>query len=115
MAGATGPWNVSVDGTCLDPSQRGGNAHSCDGMWLLPSDGTIELTAFVDTTVMESFWMGGRVAFTSGVSYDEQSGGMVVLAQTSGERVVVESVRVWELGSCWVNETAALAMLDARG
>ena len=105
--------NVSVDGTCFNG--RGANAFSCEGLWLLRSDEVIEVTAFVDTTVIESFWMDGRVVLTSGVAYHARSGGMAVEAETSGPPVVLESVQAWELNSCWINETEALRLVDGPG
>ena len=44
-------YNVSVDGTCY--TGRDANAYSCEGLWLLPTDDVIELTAFIDNTVAE--------------------------------------------------------------
>lgn len=107
-------WNVSVDGTCT--LGRGDNPYSCEGLWLLPSDDVLELHAFVDNTVVESFWMDGRVALTSAVPYaGDNGGGMAVQAVTSGEAVVLESVQVWALDSCWINESTALAILGGKG
>ena len=55
--------------------------------------------------------MDGRVAYTSALSYDAKAGAMSVRAQTGGEAVVLASIEVWELGSCWVNERTALQMI----
>jgi len=103
-------YNVSVSGTCK--SGRGTNAFSCEGIWLLPSDNFIELTAFVDNTVGEFFWMDGRVVYTSALPYTKTAGGMSVRASTAGPSVALASVEIWELGSCWINETTALGMLS---
>ena len=74
--------------------------------------------------------MDGRVVYTTGVPYgDGQGGGMAVQADYQQQRqhhedggveveaeaeateVILESVQVWELDSCWINETTALQML----
>ena len=65
---------------------------------------------------MDSFWMDGRVAYTTGVPYgDGRGGGMAVQASYEGDAdVILESAEVWELHSCWINETTALQMLEAH-
>ena len=111
-ADADKPYNVSVTGGCGGrPSSL---AQGCDGLWLLPTDASIDLTIYIDHTVTESFWMDGRVAWTSGAHYDPRgdASGLQLQAVTSGESVVVESVQAWEMGSAWINETQALQMLE---
>ena len=90
-------YNVTVDG--------GGD----DGLWLLPTDDVIELVVFVDNTVVEAYWMDGRVVNTAAIGYSATGGGMAVEASVE---VVLESVQAWELGSCWVNESVALQMIE---
>lgn len=60
--------------------------------------------------------MDGRVAYTTGVPYgDGRGGGMAVEASYEGEEpVILESVEVWELNSCWINETTALEILERQ-
>jgi hypothetical protein len=69
--------------------------------------------------------MDGRVVYTTGVPYgDGQGGGMAVQAdyqqqqhhkdgevELEAAEVILESVQVWALDSCWINETTALQML----
>lgn len=114
-ADAGAPYNVSVTGGC-DGGRQSSLLQGCDGLWLLPSDASIELAVFVDHTVTESFWMDGRVAWTSGAKYDPEADGLGLQlhAVSSGESVVVESVQAWEMGSAWINETQALRMLAER-
>ena len=38
----------------------------------------------------------------------------VQASAAGGDAVVLESVQVWELGSCWINETTALQMIADR-
>jgi len=78
---------------------------------LLSTDDIIELTTFVDTTVVESFWMNGRIALTLGLPYSDNGGGMAV-AVTTDEDVILESVEVHALNDCWINESTALAILS---
>lgn len=60
--------------------------------------------------------MDGRVAYTTGVQYgDGRGGGMAVQASYDGDaEVILESAEVWELSSCWINETTALQILEAQ-
>ena len=60
--------------------------------------------------------MDGRVAYTTGVPYgDGRGGGMAVHASYEGNaEVILESAEVWELNSCWINETTALQILEAQ-
>ena len=61
--------------------------------------------------------MDGRVAYTTGVPYgDGRGGGMAVQASYDGDdaEVILESAEVWELSSCWINETTALQILEAQ-
>lgn len=60
--------------------------------------------------------MDGRVAYTTGVPYgDGRGGGMAVQASYEGNAaVILESAAVWELNSCWINETTALQILEAQ-
>ena len=38
-------------------------------------------------------------------------GGVEVEVEAEATEVILESVQVWELDSCWINETTALQML----
>ena len=40
-----------------------------------------------------------------------EDGGVEAEAEAEATEVILESVQVWELDSCWINETTALQML----
>jgi hypothetical protein len=73
--GPDDPYNVTATGGC--DFERGPHWSSCEGVWLLPTDTTIDLTVFVDHTVAEVYWMDGRVAYTSGITYVLSAGPML--------------------------------------
>ena len=79
----------------------------CKGcLRLLPTDDTLELRLFVDQTVAESYYQGGRVAYTSSVrSVDLRADAFI----SSDTDIVVLNATAWEMGNQWISEVELLA------
>eukprot|EP01052_Picozoa_sp_SAG31_P007003 SAG31_NODE_329_length_17643_cov_10.377793_8_plen_407_part_00 len=81
-------------------------AVSCGGvsdtLRLLPSERYVELRMFVDHTVAEAYFQGGRVAMTSATALDDTAH---VLLTTEGASVDVE-VTMYKMRSIWVTPDA---------
>merc|ERR1712046_538331 len=65
-----------------------------DTLKMLSTDETIDMRLFVDNTITEVYWMGGRVAMTSAVSAT-QAAGMSLSA--SGKGVTLASAQAWRV------------------
>ena len=77
-----------------------------DILHLLPSDETLTLRAFTDTSVLEVFWMDGRVVITSPLKGHDQ-GGAAVFSSVHGVQLV--EATAWAMGSIWVKPADVLA------
>merc|ERR1719293_360251 len=69
-------------------------------LWLLPSDRTLSLQVFVDETVSEIYWQGGRLVM-SAVTPPSDEG---LMAVTSSTHISMESARAWVVKSPFVSE-----------
>jgi sucrose-6-phosphate hydrolase SacC (GH32 family) len=70
-----------------------------DSLRLLPTDDTIAIRAFTDTSVLEVYWMDGRVAMTSPLK--GQGTDVQVFSSTSGVGLMEATAQ--EMGSIWVS------------
>ena len=79
----------------------------CTGcLRLLPTEDTLELRLFVDQTVAESYYQGGRVAYTSSVRSLDPAADAFLSSNTS---IVVMNATLWEMGDQWISEEELLA------
>ena len=60
----------------------------------------------MDQTVAESYYQGGRVAYTSSVGSLDPAADAVVSSNTS---IVVVNATLWEMGDQWISEEELLA------
>jgi sucrose-6-phosphate hydrolase SacC (GH32 family) len=76
-----------------------GSGRVTDTLSLLPSDNTIDLTLYVDNTMTEAFWMGGRTAMTivTGTSHGADD-----ITFGASEPGAIVSATAWKVGSIWV-------------
>jgi hypothetical protein len=70
----------------------------------LESDTTLGIRVFMDNTILEVYWQGGRVAMTLGL---DESGvtGVDIFSFSDGdseEMLRVNTVEAWQMGSIWV-------------
>merc|ERR1712194_448510 len=75
---------------------------------LLPSDTEIDIRVFVDNTVVEVFWLGGRSVMTVDASA-ASIGTELSVCTYEGSDVTVKSASAWEMGSAWVTPEEVLA------
>eukprot|EP01052_Picozoa_sp_SAG31_P016645 SAG31_NODE_1109_length_9860_cov_22.119353_8_plen_541_part_00 len=79
----------------------------CTGcLRLLPTDKTLELRLFVDQTVAESYYQGGRVAYTSSVRSVDLNADAFISSNTS---IIVLNATAWQMGDQWISEAELLA------
>jgi sucrose-6-phosphate hydrolase SacC (GH32 family) len=73
-------------------------------LWLLPTDKTLSVQVFVDQTVSEIYWQGGRQV-VSAVTPPSEEGHMAV---TSNKPIMLKSALAWAVNSPWVSEEEQL-------
>jgi len=93
---------------------RGGVAASVSGshsasLTLLPDDTEVTLRVFTDRTIVEAYWMDGRVAMTSATRPQMAAAGFDQVSVFSSTVNEVASATAWEMGSIWVNKEEVLA------
>merc|ERR1712190_186052 len=66
---------------------------------LLAADKTIDVRIFVDHTIAEDYWMGGRVAMTAKVRATNAADVTVV---AEGRSATLVSATAWKVESIWV-------------
>jgi hypothetical protein len=84
---------------------------------LLPTDEELTVRVFTDRTLVEAYWMDGRVAMTYPVPCgnkddpqarcDETAGEMAVGSTAAGSALL--SARAWVMKSIWVSKEEVLA------
>jgi len=89
---------VPSESNSVTKVQVGGGGTS-DTLSLLPSDNTIDMALYVDNTMTEAFWMGGRVAMTV---VTKSSGGDDDITVGTSQAGVTVSATAWNVGSIWV-------------
>ena len=112
--------SITCSAPAAAPSGGGGGGSNasvagCAGcLQLLPTDSTLELRLFVDQTLAESYYQGGRVAYTSAVESIDLTAAAVVSSNTS---VFVLNATAWEMKDHWISEEELLATprMHARG
>jgi len=77
---------------------------------LIPGDTSVDIHAFVDRSILETYVMGGRLAFTTpaGGSASAHEAGMTLFA-SGPAGIVAQNVSAYQLGSCWVSPAEVLA------
>jgi len=88
----------SSDEIAIIKVQVGGGG-ATDTLSLLPEDKTIDMALYVDNTMTEAFWMGGRVAMTTVTKSSQGSDDVTVVASQPG---ITVSATAWQVGSIWV-------------
>lgn len=81
-------------------------------LWLLPSDKTISLHVFVDQTVSEIYWQGGRQVMSAVTPASKEA----FMAVTSSVPMMLNSAQAWTVLSPWVSEEDQLKIprLDGK-
>jgi hypothetical protein len=101
--------DIMCSAPAIAPGGIGSNASvsGCNGcLQLLPTDSTLELRLFVDQTLAESYYQGGRVAYTSLIkSIDLKAPAQV----SSNTTVWVINATAWEMQDHWISEEELLA------
>ena len=99
---------------CGIPGVRGVS----DTLTLLPSDYTLELAVYLDNTILEVYWQGGRVAMTVGLRPGPNTGmdlfcfsKQLDAGVTTG--VTVKAAEAWRMGSIWTTPERILAQASA--
>lgn len=80
-----------------------------DTLRLLPGEDEVELRVFVDRTIIEAYWMDGRVAITSAIQPAFAREGLpqtYIFSDTDG--VEVKSADAYAMGSIWVSKEEVL-------
>jgi len=92
-----------------DPSV-GVEGSKVDALRLLPTDKEVTLQVFTDRTLVEAYFMGGRVAMTSHINaafaQPDERPQAEVFATAAAE---VRSVMAWEMRSIWASTEEVLA------
>ena len=92
-----------------DPSV-GVEGSKVDNLHLLPTDEEVTLQVFTDRTLVEAYFMGGRVAMTSHINAaftrPHERPQAEVFATAAAE---VRSVMAWEMRSIWASTEEVLA------
>lgn len=101
--------SITCSAPAATPGGIGSNAsvtgcHGC--LQLLPTDSMLELRLFVDQTLAESYYQGGRVAYTSSVTSIDLKAQAQVSSNTS---VWVINATAWEMQDHWISEEELLA------
>lgn len=99
---------AKVAGQAVPPGLRSSRA---DTLQLQPEDDELVLRVLVDRTLVEAFWMDGRVAMTSQIRPTFAVEGMPqvsVFSNSDGDTHANEAT-VWEMGSIWVSKEQVLA------
>ena len=87
-----------------------------DELQLLPEDTEITIRVFTDRTLVEAYWMDGRVAMTSATKSSESRGGLPQIEVFSSvDGVELGSATVWEMQSILVSKEEVLATPRADG
>lgn len=73
---------------------------------LMPADTVVEVRVFVDTTFIEVYFAGGRVALTHTFTGAAQQAGMALWSTQGG--ATAAAVDVWPVGSIWVSPEEVL-------
>jgi sucrose-6-phosphate hydrolase SacC (GH32 family) len=66
----------------------------------------VTVTVFVDHTMAEGFWQGGRVAMTRQVDGEKAAAAMALYSDGSGVEVEAET---WAVEDCWISKEELLA------
>lgn len=74
-----------------------------DTLQLLPSDTSIDLRLYVDNTMTEAFWMGGRVAMTAATPATPEADVEVSVSGAEQGSSVVATAKAWSVKSIWVS------------
>merc|ERR1711924_311479 len=78
-----------------------------DTLKLLPSDRTIDVRLYVDNTMTDTYWMGGRVAMTVDTPATESADVVVSMVGNSTASVSVNAT-AWSVSSIWVTPDEVL-------
>jgi sucrose-6-phosphate hydrolase SacC (GH32 family) len=81
----------------------GGDADYADSLALLPSDEELTLRVFVDRTVLEAYWMDGRVAMTAAIVPGYAREGTAQLEVFADTDMEMRSAVAWGMESIWVS------------
>ena len=76
---------------------------------VLPADKQLELRVFTDHTLVEAFFMDGRVALTAPLPGAAVKAGFRLFS--SGKKAMDVGVRAWELEEIWVSPEQVIASL----
>lgn len=84
-----------------------------DTLQLSPTDTNVTIRVFVDHTMAEGFWQGGRVAMTRQVDGNKSAAAMALYSDTAGVEAEAEA---WAMEDCWITKEELLATprLDAE-
>merc|ERR1712039_34920 len=94
----------------LQPPLSSTEGATSASLQLLPDDAEITLQVFVDRTLVEAYWMDGRVAMTSAASPSKavpESDQVEVFTSVDG--VELSSAVAWGMESIWVSKEEVLA------
>ena len=114
-------WNVTVgfDPPCFacTANPTGGAPHA-QQLQLLSTEQRLSLRVLSDRQVVEAYWMGGRVAMTTGGAADDGDFGLpgepfaprgAVFAESAGLEIEVLDAALWPMGGIWATEAEVLA------
>jgi hypothetical protein len=104
-AAAEAVYNVSVGATELTSAIPAGG--TTDTLRLIAGrDKSVTIRVFVDHTLAEAFWQGGRVAMT--VPLSPTTEGSVAVAVAAVGEVTLKEAAVWKVQSIWVSPQEVL-------
>ena len=86
------------------PPANGSHPVRADQLQLLPSDTEITLRVFTDRSVLEVYWMDGRVAITSPLQ--PQTSSVEAFSSVDGS---LASATAWSMNSIWVTPQEVIA------
>ena len=97
------PHSVTVGTRPMGP--QGLSATVTDTLRLSPRDRSISLRLYVDNTLCEAYWQGGRVAMTMTTPASREAAAAVLATQPA----TLVSARAWRVGSIWVSPEEVLS------
>lgn len=100
------PYESEVINKQAEPMLGGSRS---DELKMLTSDNVLSLRVFTDRTVVEAYWMDGRVAMTSDVKPAMAQSGAPQVQVFATADSSISSVNAWEMGSIWVTKEQVLA------
>ena len=97
---------------CDNSGERGATAAEAQ-LSLLPTDKELEIRVFTDHTILEVFFVDGRVALTTPLPPMGQDDDAGFELFTSAKQEIAVTVAAWQVGEIWVSPDSILEQVEA--